>query len=279
MVRLQKLIGFLGLIVAVCTFTAANALADVAVYGANNQTWNQEVRNKIAAASGGSLGAVDFFDATSVTPTLADLSGYSAVLVYSDSSFANAVALGDVLADYVDAGGSVVFATFAYNIGPIGGRIVTGGYLPVTLGGQTNGSGLTLVPVDAGSPLLAGVSSFNGGTSSYHNVITLTAGSTLVAEWSNGRPLIAVRGSVIALNFYPPSTDSRGDFWVASTDGALMMANALGYAGGPITPPPAPPPPPGATPVPVLPLWALMLMMSMVGILGLGQLNRGRQRL
>jgi len=39
---------------------------------------------------------------------LADIQGYDSVLVYSDTGYADPAALGDVLADYVDAGGPAV---------------------------------------------------------------------------------------------------------------------------------------------------------------------------
>jgi hypothetical protein len=39
-------------------------------------------------------------------------------------------------------------------------------------------------------------------------------------------------GRVAALNFYPPSSNVRSDFWQSSTDGGLLMANALLWAAG-----------------------------------------------
>jgi hypothetical protein len=59
----------------------------------------------------------------------------------------------------------------------------------------------------------------------------------LIAEWSNGVPLIVElpkgKGTVVGLNFFPPSCDT-GDprFWNSNSDGAISMANALAYAGG-----------------------------------------------
>ena len=86
-----------------------------------------------------------------------------------------------------------------------------------------------------GSSLLAGVSSFNGGSFSYRNPgATLTSGATLVAHWDDGVPLIAFKGGVVGLNFYPPSSDARPGFWDATTDGARLMTNAAG--GGSSTP-------------------------------------------
>jgi hypothetical protein len=96
---------------------------------------------------------------------------------------------------------------------------------------------LSLVPVDPSHPLLAGVDDFSGGSSSYHAEAARPAPSaSLVAEWSDGDALVAVHvpsgaGSVVALNFYPPSSDARADFWDASTDGAALLANALWFVG------------------------------------------------
>ncbi|HET9300326.1 MAG TPA: choice-of-anchor D domain-containing protein, partial [Candidatus Polarisedimenticolaceae bacterium] len=51
---------------------------------------------------------VDVFDARAGTPTLDQLRPYRAVLLADEIPFASPVALGNVLADYVDAGGGVV---------------------------------------------------------------------------------------------------------------------------------------------------------------------------
>ena len=51
-------------------------------------------------------------DAVGQTPTLADLLPYDGVLTWSNASFQDSIALGDVMADYVDAGGAVVVAVF-----------------------------------------------------------------------------------------------------------------------------------------------------------------------
>lgn len=53
----------------------------------------------------GLFSAVDIITANTTTPSLATLQNYGAVLVWSNVNFASASALGDVLADYVDAGG------------------------------------------------------------------------------------------------------------------------------------------------------------------------------
>jgi hypothetical protein len=214
----------------------------VAVFGAPSaDAFNTDVRSKIASRMPNLQVDAFLVGSGQPVPTLDQLKQYKAVLVYSDHSFNDGTALGNVLADYVDAGGGVVLATFAfYDAGglSIQGRIKTGGYLPFTTAGQASGASLTLVPDLPGHLILNGVAAFNGGTSSFHNSsIATTAGALQVAHWSNGQPLAAAKGvslgRVVGLNFYPPSSDAGAAFWPASTDGGLLMANALKWAGAP----------------------------------------------
>ena len=79
---------------------------------------------------------------------------------------------------------------------------------------------------------MQGVASFDGGTSSFRPTGTLlTGGSNLIAEWSDGMVLAAegLPGRV-DLGMYPPSSDCSSSFWDPTTDGAMLMANALVYA-------------------------------------------------
>ena len=219
--------------------------AAVAIYGAENDgSNNNDIRNKLVAAGSsavaGGFGTVDTFLVSPgyPVPTLTQLLQYDAVLVYSDYSFNDSVAFGDVLADYVDNGGGVVLATFAFNAGGgngISGRISTGGYLPFTLGSAYAPGNLTLIKDAPAHPILNEVSSFNGGNASYHNApINTTPGTELVAHWSNNQPLVGAKqlapGRIVGLNFYPPSSDVSSYFWQSGTDGGLLMANALLWA-------------------------------------------------
>jgi PKD repeat protein len=217
-------------------------LPKVAVYGAEEASWNADVQAKLTST--GLFSQVDAFTVVSgdPTPTLAELQEYDAVLVYSDWEFGNSTAIGDVLADYVDAGGGVVLATFAFwdpagYGGGVGGRISTEGYLPFSQNAQDDGTNLTLVADQPSHPILSGVTSFNGGLSSYFNTVNLTENAYLVAHWSNDVPLIAVKepmtegaGCVVGLNFVPVSSDMMSEYWDSSTDGDLLMANSLLFA-------------------------------------------------
>lgn len=206
----------------------------VAVLGApSTATWNNDVVAKILGT--GNFAQVDGVpvSAGNPVPTLSQLQQYAAVLVYSDTSFNSPTALGDVLADYADSGGGVVLCTFAFSAA-IQGRLNTGGYLPFTTGGQSQPGGLTLVKDQPTHDILDGVASLHGGTSSFHNTVTLSSGAVLVAHWSNNQPLVGTKETgiarVVGLNFYPPSSTVRSDFWMTNTDGGQLMANALSWA-------------------------------------------------
>ena len=99
----------------------------------------------------------------------------------------------------------------------------------------TNGVGATLGVHDSTHPVMSGVNNFDGGALGWRPaVVTLTSGATLIAEWSDGLPLVAVKcvngHARIDLGFYPVSSTLYASGWLATTDGALLMANALTFA-------------------------------------------------
>lgn len=211
------------------------------IYGANSMSYSTDVRTKIAAAAP-ELGPVTIYNAgvngTASLPTLNDLLSFKAVLVFTDNGgFASASAVGNLLADYVDAGGGVVDAVFSHGTVAVGGRWQSDGYSALVGTSQTSGSALTLGTIAVpDSPILAGVNSFSGGAS-FRTIATVRDGATLIASWSNGDPLVAVAGGrtghVVSLNFFPPSSDARSDLWTASTDGAKLLANSLNFVAVP----------------------------------------------
>jgi PKD repeat protein len=216
----------------------SSALAiDVGVFGApSTSSWNNDVVNKLVGT--GQFDSVVGVYSASTTPTLAELQQYEAVLVYTDTTLGDSTTFGNNLADYMDAGGGVVLATFIFSTSwPIGGRIQSAGYVPFTSGGGTAPGNQTLVALDPSHAILDGVSSFHGGSSSYQNAtISFKSGVTQIANWSGGQPLVGAwtptAGSIVGLNFYPPSTGARSDFWQATSDGATLMANALTWVAG-----------------------------------------------
>jgi hypothetical protein len=99
-------------------------------------------RADIAALTGG---VVDYFDAFGGTPGLALLQNYDVVYTWTNNAYADRVAFGNVLADYVDGGGKVLLGAFCTytNGNSLGGRIMTADYSPVW--SPTGGNHFTLM--------------------------------------------------------------------------------------------------------------------------------------
>ena len=218
--------------------------SNVAVLGAENTiSYANDVVDKLVAT--GQFDSVAFINVAAGVPTLDTLQAYDAVLVFRNTSFWSTFQMGNVLADYVDSGGGVVVMHFALiNSGYLTGRFFNDGYYainPINSTSQT-GSNLTLGAVHLPQhPLLQNVATFNGGSSSFHSSGSLTDGAIVIAEYSNGRPLIVEKtvatpaGDVrrVDLNFFPVSNDALSSSWQAGTDGATLMANALLYVAQP----------------------------------------------
>jgi len=191
-----------------------------------------DVAGKLAGS--GRFGAVDLYNANLVTPTLEQLKSYDAALVANRNGWLDRVALGNVLADYVDAGYGVVLAPFT-NTGTanqnLGGRW-TGSYNGILFSNNITGTatlGAFTLPDHQPS---TGVQTFNGGSFSYRpSGTTLQAGATAAFVWSDGKPLstIGPLQNRADIGFYPTSSDVNPGYWNASTDGAKIMANALLY--------------------------------------------------
>jgi len=197
-------------------------------------------QNRLLAS--GFFASVAVINAGAVTPTLAELQQYDAVLVWSNFDFADSTALGDALADYVNGGGGVVVAVFSNSSATSGrflaGRWITHDYtvIPTQSGNITGAATIGTINLPA-HPIMAGVTNFSGGTSSFRPSAPAFPDPgvlDIVAHWSDGRTLAVVRedavGSRVDLGFYPPSDAVFPGFWSGSTDGGLLLANALKFA-------------------------------------------------
>ena len=121
-------------------------------------------------------------------------------------------------------------------------------YRVINPGPQISGTVATLGTVFLPAhPIMKGVTSFNGGSSSYRiasNTLYAGSGSYKIANWSTNSILIAARDNAgvagnkkrVDVNFWPPSSTSRNDLWSDTTDGAKILANSLLYVGcsGPV---------------------------------------------
>ena len=181
------------------------------------------LQNLILAES--SVTQVDLFDAYGSTPTLAQLQQYDIVFAYSAYPWSDAVAMGDVLADYEDGGGVVVVGTFAWwDTGPwkLAGRWITGGYTPFNAASQellAYSANIT----DPSHPLMQGVSDL-GAT--FRNNLTLTSNATATAIWLDGPPAVAYKTNnmrtAVGLNAYL----GAGGGNLYSGDWARVIVNA-----------------------------------------------------
>jgi len=187
------------------------------------------------------IGRTDVWTVTEVIPTLADVRAYDVVITWSNYPYADPDALGDLLADYADAGGHVIVMPFAMSQGQrrLGGRFVKENYLPLRSTGAGNhfatawfrsseaGDSASSPPLAIQHhPILQGVKSVSDY---FRDVVTLTPGGHWIATWDTGvltpRPeaFIATKGPVVALNAY------GGDGYQWSGDFGIVIHNAINY--------------------------------------------------
>jgi hypothetical protein len=163
-------------------------------------------------------------------PTLAALLQYDAVLAWTDASYSSA--MSNLLADYVDAGGGVVIATFwGQEVDGIagGGRLETTGYNPLVNSTFDAYSGASLGTHDASSPLFNGVNALSATNYRGDYLPGLDAGATLAGSWSDGKPLIAFNAAHNVVNLtLTPTVASLGH---ATGDYQQLFRNSLAFVG------------------------------------------------
>ena len=149
------------------------------------------LRNQILAEG---VIAVDLFDAFSGTPTLAQLKQYDIVVAFSNDAYNDAVAMGNVLADYADTGGIVVGLAFDWSGPPNGleGRWITGGYTPFVSPAPTFSIPSCLGNYDTTHPLMQGIAPASLCAFSRH-FPTLSTGAVWVAMYQDHSQLCAYK--------------------------------------------------------------------------------------
>lgn len=171
------------------------------------------------------IAVIDEFDAYTNVPTLADLLPYDVVLLIHAGYYRDANAVGDALADYIDAGGSVIMtlATFIQDYA-IEGRFASGHYSPFNVGTGPEGSAL-LGAFDADHPIMSGASIALGEVLGN---TTLAPGAHWVADWNNGFPFIATSrgGQIVAMNVF----FGDGQYW--DGDIPLILHNTMHWVTG-----------------------------------------------
>jgi hypothetical protein len=180
---------------------------------------------RAALVNTGLIASEDLTDinACGALPSLTTLSDFGVVLVWSNFSFQQPDALGNLLADYVDQGGGVVLATYVFSQPwRIGGRITTAGYSPFTVSDArfTTSGLLNLANSNTNHPILQGVTATPYFTNSNYTNPTLTAGSTLIAVDTAGNRIVALNATnrVVGVSVFP----GFGDM-------GRLFANALNF--------------------------------------------------
>ncbi|CAN5438394.1 hypothetical protein BH11ARM1_BH11ARM1_15430 [soil metagenome] len=219
---------------AFVTISGAAFSQNVLLVTSDTAPFIQDVRDRLIATNS-ITGVIDVFEAQNATPTVAQLSAYDAVLCWSNTSFYEPTALGDNLADYADAGGGVVMATFSHSYPyNLAGRFVYQNYDALSPGDVLTGHHYMSAFYAPYHPVAADVFQFDGGSSSYRADCVVNPTSHTVAIYDDGVPLAAYHDlangtSTVGLNFYPASSKARSDFWDTKTSGDRLLTNAIHY--------------------------------------------------
>jgi len=178
---------------------------------------------------------VALWDITHGPPSGSDLAGYDLVIVGNDIRWSavppgiSPAAIGDALADYIDAGGRVIDTLFAHDHAgwQLAGRYVDGGYAPFTPSTTSITSGPYYLGMvyDATHPILAGVVAVQDhpSTGICHQDVGVARDATRLADWNDGQVLIAYNEKVVGVN----QLWFHGASW--SGDLPRLMHNAILY--------------------------------------------------
>ncbi len=183
-------------------------------------------------------GDITYINTYDVTPTLDTMKTFDSVLVFSDARFSDATTLGNNLADYVDWGGGVVLATFAFDSSyTVEGRFASDGYTPFTVGYNFYSAHTLGTVADPTHPIMNGVTSLGG---IFVDNVSANPGVTVLARWDDGTPAVAIGSvsSVVGITLYPGEATMDG----LTGDYATLFANALTYTANPTGPAPVPEP-------------------------------------
>jgi hypothetical protein len=182
---------------------------------------------------------ITVYDTTNFgTFSVTDLLPYDVVFAYNDYTWESAggdrTVVGDVLKDYLDAGGKVVENEFlkSFDNWGLAGGYVTGNYS--AFGTTTTDTytatalGTILNPTH---PILTGVTTL---TSTFDDQDpTLAAGAEEIADWADGYIAIAAKPNVVSINMIP--YDPNGGVTGFTGDGFVLYHNAIVWlAGAPI---------------------------------------------
>lgn len=165
-----------------------------------------------------------------------DLLSYDIVLTTNNTQWLSAGSVdpevvGDVLADYLDAGGKVIVNQFAYSYDAwqMEGRFIDEGYGPFVPSTSDASTTVSLGSILASDhPIIQGVTELE--YTGFVQNVGIASGATAIASWNNGEYLLAANEDVVALNMLPDYGNGDGFSWTG--DLSLIYHNAIQYLGG-----------------------------------------------
>jgi hypothetical protein len=198
----------------------------------HNQQVSDAVDTQSELMSTGAFAKVDYFSVATANISASYLRNYHAVLILISgfSGVQQGADLGNLLADYWNAGGIVVMTYSAFadtSLQGAFGSLENGYKLMTTTAASEVGTADSLGAVaEPTSPIMAGVTALSVTSAWRSDVRTVSSGSVVVASWGGGQPL-AIRGkknnrNLVTLNLYVPTGTET---W--SGDGPTLVRNAL----------------------------------------------------
>jgi hypothetical protein len=165
------------------------------------------------------------------TMTLDDLTAYRLVVTTNNNKWSDAGAnpkIGNLLADYVDIGGKVIIAGFAWDDPAYGwqleGRLIDEGYTPYRRSTADLGTA-SLGNHDPLHPVMVGVNDVTAIGTVTHQALPLESGATWIADWDDGQPAVYAQGTrVIGYNLL---LDWSGTGWPWSGDIPILLENSI----------------------------------------------------
>ncbi len=214
---------------AICTTTIVSSLRVLYLNGRFTENSASMVRQAMELDP--RIGSVDLETYGTLNPSppsLEEMLDYDVVMFswFNASTFASGSSFGNRFADYVDAGGSLMLLGHSMDIDTLLGRLVTSEYVALRPAEPGIHSGVhTLVPVANEHQALDDVSAMS---TSEHTVTTVADGATLIAEWDDGDPLLAIKGKVVNLTARIASNDAElsGDWEELLINAALLATEA-----------------------------------------------------
>ena len=209
--------------------TSENGL-EVGVLGADYSEVLENIGMKLSELE--NVAGVTTINVSGLTPIIEEIEAFDAIIVFSNFSYWDNQALGDLIASYATTGGGVITMP--------GENLFFADSNNWSMGGKWRNQGLALFEMESdyvisneslgeinlpNHPLVDGLGSFSGDIRILHQKVN--PGATIAASWADGSPLVTFRSSpnlVVDLNFYP-----NIDYWNTDSDGLKLIQNALNW--------------------------------------------------